>query len=232
MNSSSHSICSLLLLASSWLGCMSDEAFNVEDRLHGTIAYPFVPEEPLGGDPRREPLVIRARSEGREYEIEIPEIGDAYSLEIPIHNLESQFNSNSVSQSIPGKTTKTDRELTAALPKATSELATSRQRLLDRAFEVEDETSKAKTPSYIAELAKIKALFAKRKYEFALVAIDNLLLFYRNSPKLHKMKGTVLLKMRHYKLAEASWQQALEYEPRNRSLKQALAKLRRQIEHN
>ena len=99
-------------------------------------------------------------------------------------------------------------------------------RLVDRAFGVGEISSQVVPQSYVLGLARINEFYQQKKYEDALVEIDHLLTAYPSSPKLYKMKGTVLVRIQDYTLAEKAWSRALELDPADRTLQKALERLR------
>jgi predicted Zn-dependent protease len=100
---------------------------------------------------------------------------------------------------------------------------------MDKAFGVGKSGGPGQDPSYTLGLARIMHQFKAKQFEYTLIEINNLLGFYPNSPKLHKMKGTIYIKLRNYTLAERSWIRALELDPQDRVLKESLARLQQKI---
>jgi tetratricopeptide (TPR) repeat protein len=98
---------------------------------------------------------------------------------------------------------------------------------MDQAFGVTRTEETRQAPSFTLGLARINRYYKERNMEYCLVEINQLLNYYPNAIQLYKMKGTVLLKMRQPRLAEAAWVKALELAPADRSIKKALDRLRR-----
>lgn len=101
--------------------------------------------------------------------------------------------------------------------------------LLDRSMGVAPKSGPRQSPSYAIGLSKINELFQQRKFEFALIEINNHLAYYPTSPQLHKMKGTVLIRLGQYPLAEKSWLRALELAPEDSSLRNSLKRLQARL---
>jgi len=130
-----------------------------------------------------------------------------------------------------GPSSTTGRELVAEFPRiegrSPDDLA-----LVDSAFGVTNADGTTQGPSYTVKLAKIVDLYKARNYEFALIEINNLLAYYPNSPRLYKMKGTILIKLRSLDLALGAWVRASELEPMDGRIKRAIANLERKISAN
>ncbi|MBF0440608.1 MAG: hypothetical protein HQK54_01765, partial [Oligoflexales bacterium] len=88
------------------------------------------------------------------------------------------------------------------------------------------------SPSYLLSLQKINELYQEKKFESALIEINNLLAFYPTSVKLLKMKGTTLIKLGNLELAEKAWERASDLTPNDPVLKRGLAKLKGEIDKN
>jgi predicted Zn-dependent protease len=78
-------------------------------------------------------------------------------------------------------------------------------------------------------IAKVNQYFRERNFELALVELNNLLAFYPNSPKLLKMKGTLLVKTGNRDLAMRSWQRALDLSPQDAALRRSITHLNERI---
>ncbi|MBI2601966.1 MAG: hypothetical protein HYW48_02825 [Deltaproteobacteria bacterium] len=214
-------ISSLVLLALS--GCRHSRNDSIDEKLSGLISYPFLPERPLGVNGKKEPFVIRSRMGATEYAIEIPDAGEEYDIEIPLAALQPDTD-EARPQDLPPPT-KTDRELVGTLPQVTAKHPDQAQ-LMDKAFGVGEIEGSKGGPSYVLGLAKIKSFYQKKQFEYALIAIDDMLSFYPNSPRLHKMKGTIFIHMNDLPLAERAWHKALELDPEDKTLRRSLARLR------
>lgn len=230
-----HSIFKALLIFSPISACIpfvnSDDNAGepIDHVLHGSITYPFVRTNPLGVNGKPEKFVIKSISGGTEYVIEIPDAGENYDIEIPLAVLQ-QGKSHENLKNI-GSAAQTDREIMGSLPDMSKE-AQAKTDFLDKAFGVGKNTGPQQSPSYTLGLAKISRLFRDHKYEYALIEANNLLSYYPQSPRLHKMKGTIYVKLQNYPLAEKSWIRALGYNPRDKVLRKSISKLQKRIQHN
>lgn len=215
-----------------WLGlvvaqsCSSDLSEYEQDVMRGSITYPFAQRtDPLGLDRQRETLVIRARKGDSEYAVELPGAGVDYDVHIPVEELgaTSSAQEDRLSKSV-GSPVLTDRELIGVMPKLSSQSA-PKVALLDRSMGLMPSEKPSQGPSYTLSLARIKRLFEKKRFEYCLIEINNTLAFYPNSARLHKMKGTVLLRLNERDLAAQAWQKALELNPNDATLRSALTAL-------
>jgi tetratricopeptide (TPR) repeat protein len=101
--------------------------------------------------------------------------------------------------------------------------------MLDGAFGVGTPEGPVQSPSYTIGIAKVNQLFKEKNFELALIELNNLLAFYPNSPKLLKMKGTLLVKTGNRELAMRSWQRAYDLTPGDLALKRSIDRLNERI---
>ena len=217
-------------------GCASTPAgrnssVRYNEILHGTIDYPFVGDgRPLGRRAPEERFIIKSAVGDREYVVEIPGGAREYDVEIPLAALDDTEAGDGLMNKPRGlaNPATTDREMVANLP-SVDKLRPTDANIMDSAFGVGSDKGPRQSPSYTLGIAKINNLYLERKYEFALIEINNMLAFYPNSPQLHKMKGTVLVKMNQLALAEESWLQALRLTPNDKALRKGVARLQKMI---
>jgi hypothetical protein len=213
-------------LTQNFLACERSRDVMQEDIIQGTIAYPFVNEtQSLGRNGPQEKFVIKSAAGGREYQIEIPGAARDYDVQIPIAEIGPEVDSTTTTTTPTGAT---DYELTSQHP----QLAKSKSidtNVLDAAFGVADQEGPRQNPSFTKGLAKINDLYRKKNFEFCLVEINNMIAFFPNAPQLHKMKGTILHKMRQLKLAELAWIRTLELDPTDKAVRRALDRLQSRI---
>jgi hypothetical protein len=191
-----------------------------EDIRSGKILFPFSEKtDYIGRDRPGNKFIVRSTVGNTEYEIEIPDAARNYDIVVPLTNMQASSGAGSSAaedSSIPSSST--DREFISQFPplegKSPEETA-----LLDSAFGVGKAQGPTQGPSYTRKLAKITGLYKSRQHEFALIEINNLLAYYPNSPRLYKMKGTILVKLRHFELALSAWERAFELEPGDKRLK-------------
>ena len=212
------------------VNCTSMMKSQDENVLQGTISYPFAEQTDSIGHVPREKIIIKTTVGAMEYQVEIPGGGDDYDIQIPISELAAAGKGGATGggKSEPQNPQSTDQELVANLPR----MKTNGQgdaALLDRAMGASPKSGPRQSPSYALGLSKINELYQQHKYEYALIEINNQLSYYPTSPQLHKMKGTVLVRLGQYPLAEKSWQRALELAPEDSSLRNSLKRLQQRL---
>jgi len=231
LNSVCLSTTKMLLLALAMQSCASSSSSDrSEDILSGTIDYPFASRSaPLGHNGPGEKLVIKSTVGAAEYVLEIPGAARDYDIEVPLADLKNAGAIDTTSTAMEGslKPQFTDRELVKAMPRLPTP---NDQGLVEGAFGVGQAEGPTQSPSYTMHIAKINKLYLAKQYEYALIEINNLLTYYPTSPKLHKMKGTILLKLRNYQLAERAWARGYDLAPNDLALKKGLESLRRRLE--
>lgn len=209
-------------------GGHDDPAAELEDT---PISLPYDGDtRPLDRSPAEEKFVIRSAVGAKEYAIEIPGAARDYDVQVPIAeagpaggHLEPDGRPKGL-----GSPVQTDQELLSAMPRL-DESRGKETGLMDQAFGVTRSEEHRQAPSFTLGLARINRYYKERNLEYCLVEINQLLMSYPNAIQLYKMKGTVLLKMRQPRLAEAAWVKAQELAPADRSIKKALDRLRRRF---
>lgn len=212
-------------------GCAGTTASDdPAEEMRGTpITYPFAEEtQALDRDPPQEKFVIRSAMGAREYAIEIPGGAQDFDVQVPIGAMgekDPDVLSGAKPKNLPNPR-QTDMELMGVMPRLEKDRGADAS-FMDQAFGVSSASGPAQGPSYTLGIARISRYYKERQLEYCLVEINNLLSFYPNATQLHKMKGTVLLKMRQFKLAENAWIKALQLDPTDRGVKNALARLQK-----
>ena len=86
------------------------------------------------------------------------------------------------------------------------------------------EPGKVKDPqkSYLATLAKVREMYASRRYEMALVEVVDLESAHPSDARLFAMKGSLYLKLGKKDLARTSWEKALSLDPKDAAVAEAL----------
>lgn len=212
-----------LCLLPNW-GC-SHSAPTQNAPLYGQIAYPFSqPTQSLGRNGPEDKFVIKSVVGNTQYIVEIPRAAKDYDIEIPLADIRKDIEDPlGLQPAGVGQPVLTDRELTSQFPNVAQ--GSEDASLVDNAFGVGQGDGPEQSPSYTLAVAKIGKLYQQRKFEYALIEINNMLSFYPNSPKLYKMKGTTLLKLRNYKLARDAWIKAQDLDPNDSKLRKSLARI-------
>lgn len=219
----------LLITVMSLTSCSSSD--NPEDdpvmrRISGTISYPFGGTEKIGTEDRSDSFVIQTAVGNTKYVVEIPDGGQDYDIVVPLATLEE--NVPETDRYEEHEAVATDKELLSSIPTLENKRARSTA-LLDKAYGVGSKSGPKQAPSYSLKLAKIKSLYKQKKFELGLIEINKMLAFYPTSAQLHKMKGSIYLKLQQLRLAERAWLKALELEPSNKILRTGIARLQEKI---
>lgn len=90
----------------------------------------------------------------------------------------------------------------------------------DRVLDVTEEENRPLSPSFIQSTKKIRDMFTQKRYEDALVEVNETLIHYSKSALLWTMKGTLHLRMSQTDLSLAAYEKAFAIEPSARLLAQ------------
>ena len=223
-----------ILMAFMFLLSGCETSRPVKSRIaEGTISYPFVAEtKRLGNSGQKSPFVIRSAVGDSEYTVEIPENGGRYDIAIPLAEISGKARApgsiGSTRDSRGMNPATTDKELVSALP-ALAKSKPDDTAMLDSAFGVGEPEGPVQSPSYTMGIARVNQLFREKNFDLALIELNNLVSFYPNSPKLLKMKGTLLIKTGNRDLAMRSWQRAYDLVPGDLGLKRSIDRLNERI---
>jgi len=95
-----------------------------------------------------------------------------------------------------------------------------------------DQEMLGKTPpdgrskSYLATLAKLSEMYAAHRYELALIEVVDLEQAYPKDARLQAMKGSLYQKLGKAALAREAWKKALEIDPTDTTVAEALRALK------
>lgn len=167
--------------------------------------------------------ILRMAEAGRVWEVELPEGEGGYEVRLPI-----------AGGGPAEMLTSADEEMLAeAVLDAKQEQATGEQKPKDGTKptaetkpagteRVVDAHKKARTRSYLGGMARVKEMYASRRYELALIELVNLETEYPNDARLLAMKGSLYLKLGQPKLARQAWEKALSINPDDLGVAEAL----------
>ena len=219
----------LFLLISSFLlnACVTSDPLENENN-----ALPIAPPiltytAPLGKNSNNDKVVIKSMTSDSEYSIELPGGPTDYDLEVPLAQIGKKDGKKLKSADGPGNPVGTDRELLASMPRLEDGHANDTA-TLDAALGVTPENGPTQSPSYTMGIAKANDYYRRQEFEFALIEVNNLLVYFPQSAKLHLMKGTIYLKMQNLNMAEKSWQKAYDLNP-TPSVENGLKRLRTRL---
>ncbi len=230
-------LCGLALLlpsCSSVKKFMAIESVRKDDR---PIDNPFGTLYAPSGSSAPAPLVVRSRRGEQSVEFEIPsDGGSASDFEVPVDV--SQWSSSSSGRAPASVTSGTsagdayaarppsvaDREIQATIPVAPLEESVQR-REIEEQMGLQEAGGGVVAParSYLGRLDRVRTLYREARYEASLLEVEDMLREFPMDSKLHEMRGTLLDRLGHAELAKQSWQQALEIQPSNESLRKFLS---------
>lgn len=205
----------------------TQELSDVEQRLQGTISYPFAKTNPIGVDAKAENFVIKTSVGGTEYVVEIPHGGQDYDIVVPLAKMGGEGRERLAYKEADAIAT--DKEMVSNLPTLENKKSTMTS-MLDKAYGVGKSEGATQSPSYTLKLVKIKDHYKNKNFELALIEVNSLLSYYPTSSQLYKMKGSIFLKMRQLDLAEKSWVKAAELDPSDKILRTGIARLQDRIQ--
>lgn len=170
--------------------------------------------------PREYRYVIRMAENGRVWEMELPEGAGGYEMRIPLGD----------GTPAGEMLTPADVELLGVAPNASApEAASPAPDAPSAATEstvIPAAGSIAPAPqpkrSYLTALAKINELYRERRYELALIETVALEKEYPDEARIHAMKGSLYVKLGRFELARAAWTRALELNPNDAGVAEAL----------
>ena len=182
------------------------------------------------GSPQ-ENIVFRTKKGDRAVEVEIPEYNkNMTDLVMPVtpafQDKGTSYSSNEPdSRYKERRPTSVDREIASVLPQTSPDEEWKRSEVETGLglIPTENITPKADT-SYLGSIDYIKQLYKSSRFEAALIEVDQAIREYPTDARLYEMRGTLLERMGFSDLAMKSWQQALEYNPNNQSLKRFMEK--------
>lgn len=88
------------------------------------------------------------------------------------------------------------------------------------------EPKQTPSKSYLSGLARIAEMYANHRYELALIELVDLEQQYPKDARIESMKGTLYHRLGKTKLAREAWKKALEIDPSNAEVAEALGSLK------
>ena len=183
-------------------------------------------ENPFGdlysmSDPTRG-LIVRTKRGDNSVEVEMPgNPSDRTDLIMPLN---PNFGAGSMAP-LPNDYAQTrpsmmDREIASQFPRGQAEDQARRQDIEKTLGVMESqEAVPQQETSYLARIDYVKRLYKDGRYEAGLIELDQLLRSYPTDPKLYAMRGTLLDRLNYTELAIKNWNESLQLDPSNYSLK-------------
>ena len=188
--------------------------------------------------------LLRLAEHNRLWELELPESAGGYEMRIPLDGpLDAPTAADSEllasAREADGAASRDDRAAVDAGGKAKAknveaatasisrgEAAAASPTVAGSAAAPAEAIAKPRRKSYLGTLAKVREMYASRKYEMALVELVDLEPSYPNDERLQAMKGSLYLKLGKPQLARESWQKALTLDPDDAAVAEALRNLK------
>lgn len=197
---------------------LSPKLLSVPPEMSRTAPPPPVASKPGAPPPKMElrgpsndtKYVVRLAEGGRVWEVELPESAGGYEVRVPLAGgpLEQM--------------TSADEEL---LADSTAKAATSGLPDAASSGKAVDAKGAAKKKSYLGSLARVNEMYVAKKYELALIEVVSLEKEYPQDSRILSMKGSLYLKLGKHKLAREAWEKALQINPNDQALAEALREL-------
>lgn len=182
----------------------------------------------LDTEAQKQNIVLRTKKGDRAVEVEFPgghrtltEFVVPMSPEFAMDGARAPASQNGIDNTyVETKPTVADREITEGFPQGSPDQEWKRREIESELGLMKSEDNAPRgDASYLASIDKIKQLYKTGRFEGGLIEVDQLIRLYPTDPKLHEMRGTMLDRLGYIDLAIKSWQQALEFNPNNLSLK-------------
>ncbi len=164
--------------------------------------------------------LLRLAEHNRVWELELPESSGGYEMRIPLDGpLDSPTAADAEMLAAapapgPGTTAKSPPEAKAGVVALATVAAQP------------DAAPTEPRKSYLGTLAKVREMYASRRYEMALVELVDLEAAHPKDARLQAMKGSVYLKLGKPRLARESWQKALALDPEDPAVAESLRTLK------
>ena len=178
--------------------------------------------------------VLRLAEHNRMWELELPEAAGGYEMRIPLDgpldaptaaDSELLAAARTADAAVSRGTGKPDDGATTTAS-AKAEVPATTVAAKVNASESADAAPKPPRKSYLGTLAKVREMYAARKYEMALVELVDLEASYPNDARLQAMKGSLYQKLGKTQLARECWQKALALDPEDAAVAEALRTLK------
>jgi tetratricopeptide (TPR) repeat protein len=173
--------------------------------------------------------ILRMAEAGRVWEVELPEDSGGYEVRLPIAGggpveMLTPADEEMLAEAVLGA--KQEKEThPSGEQKPEGEQKPTREQKPTSDERVVDAHKQARTRSYLGGMARVKEMYASRRYELALIELVNLETEYPNDARLLAMKGSLYLKLGQPKLARQAWEKALSINPEDLGLAEALRTL-------
>jgi tetratricopeptide (TPR) repeat protein len=179
--------------------------------------------------------VLRLAEHNRVWELELPEAAGGYEMRVPLDGpLDAPTAADSelltAARTADGALTRDaakprDAAATTVAGKVEAAASTAAPKI-DASASADAALKQPPRKSYLGTLAKVREMYASRKYEMALVELVDLEPSYPNDARVQAMKGSLYLKLGKAQLARECWQKALALDPDDAAVAEALRTLK------
>ncbi len=209
-------------------------AQSVQEKEQSRIENPFGNYNQETNDPSRN-ITFRSKKGDQALELEFPEKGNS-DMVIPMNSKYQNNERTSIAgtdevdyQYKDRKPSMADREIASTFGGSKNLEDESKRHEIEQnlGLQPSDEAPNM-DESYLAKLDVVKQLFRTKRYEAAMIEIDQLVKSYPTNSRLYEMRGTLLDRMGYQDLALRSWKQAIELDPTRVTLKKTIEKREQQ----
>ncbi|EPX60653.1 hypothetical protein D187_001302 [Cystobacter fuscus DSM 2262] len=152
---------------------------------------------------------------GRVWEMELPEGSGGYEVRLPLAGGGPvEMLTSADEEMLAESVLSLKQDKAASAPKGEPKSAGNTP--------VVDANRAARTRSYLGGVARVKEMYASRKYELALIELVALEKEYPQDARLLAMKGSLYVKLNQPKLARQAWEKALSINPDDAGVAEAL----------
>ena len=199
-----------------------------------------------GGESSRSRYVVRMTDGNKDWEVQIPEIGSAYEVRVPMSGNPTGLVPDMARMTVADREILKEREAAARAesgePEPSKDDGAERGERGGKAGgrddgdvkpaaekragrKAKDDRPPAAKASYLLTLARVKELYRSRQYELALVELAELDRQYPEDEHILSMKGSLHDRLGQKNLAREAWQQTLRINPYNLAVLEALQRL-------
>ncbi len=164
--------------------------------------------------PPPQKYILRLAENGRVWEMELPEGSGGYEVRLPLAGGGPVEMLTSADEEMLAESVLSLKQDKASAPKGEPKPAGNAP--------VVDANRAARTRSYLGGVARVKEMYASRKYELALIELVALEKEYPQDARLLAMKGSLYVKLNQPKLARQAWEKALSINPDDAGVAEAL----------
>jgi tetratricopeptide (TPR) repeat protein len=158
--------------------------------------------------------ILRLAENGRVWEMELPEESGGYEVRLPLAGGGPVEMLTSADEEMLAESVLSLKQDKTTPPQGESKAPGNTP--------VVDAKRAARTRSYLGGVARVKEMYASRKYELALIELVELEKDYPKDARLLAMKGSLHLKLKQPALARKAWQEALSINPDDAGVAEAL----------